>query len=328
MIKIQHTHERLDSYSTFVADRIQKVNEYLKAMSIPTDPVITIKKGGDLEKILKIIGSWTLNDFYGDDSALQNIKSKMLQYSCLKEVESHPRKRYKSDVHKALIFIFIEEGYNEGDFNSIKNELYADVDINTCPYCNRQFTTMVETKDKTYVRGQLDHFYPKDKYPYLALHYYNLVPSCYNCNHGKSDDVKLNLINPYSLTTFDSVTFSVKINNSHVLKMKEFADGVEIEVNSTDKTIANMKDNIYAFHLKDLYNTHKDYVAELYFKRKLRINRVYIEKMMSFLKTNNIRLTASDQKRLITGVYTDEKDYGKRPLSKFCTDIAKQFGLI
>ena len=31
-------------------------------------------------------------------------------------------------------------------------------------------------------KKQIDHFFPKRKYPFLALCYYNLIPSCDICN--------------------------------------------------------------------------------------------------------------------------------------------------
>jgi hypothetical protein len=29
---------------------------------------------------------------------------------------------------------------------------------------------------------EIDHFYPKDKYPFLAVSFFNLIPSCLTCN--------------------------------------------------------------------------------------------------------------------------------------------------
>lgn len=63
----------------------------------------------------------------------------------------------------------------------------------TCPYCNQTYSfTVTETKkgkkkQKTF-RPTLDHFYPKDKYPHLALTLANLVPSCSTCNSTLKGD--------------------------------------------------------------------------------------------------------------------------------------------
>lgn len=56
----------------------------------------------------------------------------------------------------------------------------------TCVYCNADSALIISQKDGGLNNKQalfeLDHFYPKAKYPYLALSFYNHIPSCSNCN--------------------------------------------------------------------------------------------------------------------------------------------------
>lgn len=52
--------------------------------------------------------------------------------------------------------------------------LFASAPYGTCPFC---FHRSVAT---------LDHYLPKAKYPALAITPANLVPSCFDCNKGKS----------------------------------------------------------------------------------------------------------------------------------------------
>ena len=67
--------------------------------------------------------------------------------------------------------------------------------VKVCPYCNRE-----EIHNANYHKtSEFDHFIPKgfkDKYPLFALSYYNLIPSCKNCNHIKLSK-KIPIINPY-----------------------------------------------------------------------------------------------------------------------------------
>jgi hypothetical protein len=51
--------------------------------------------------------------------------------------------------------------------------------INTCLYCNRNHIHYDYGKK---IGTTLDHFYDKATYLYLALSFYNLIPSCYSCN--------------------------------------------------------------------------------------------------------------------------------------------------
>jgi hypothetical protein len=52
-----------------------------------------------------------------------------------------------------------------------------------CPYCHIHGTeTEVQTDDFKGYRPQIDHYYPKSEYPFLALSLGNLIPSCAQCN--------------------------------------------------------------------------------------------------------------------------------------------------
>lgn len=57
------------------------------------------------------------------------------------------------------------------------------IGVKICPYCNRSF---IYTTPKKGTRPQYDHYYPKSKYPYLALSMYNLIPCCPVCNNAKN----------------------------------------------------------------------------------------------------------------------------------------------
>lgn len=48
-------------------------------------------------------------------------------------------------------------------------------------------------------RPQMDHYYPRDLYPYLAVSLYNLVPCCAVCNTAKGplDTMKDPILYPY-----------------------------------------------------------------------------------------------------------------------------------
>ncbi len=58
------------------------------------------------------------------------------------------------------------------------------IGVTTCPYCNRSY---IFTSSKSGTRPQYDHYFPKSKYPYLALSMYNLIPCCSICNGLKHD---------------------------------------------------------------------------------------------------------------------------------------------
>lgn len=67
--------------------------------------------------------------------------------------------------------------------------LQRQLGVKVCPYCNRMYTTTLFGEDK--IRPDFDHFYPKSKYPYLAVSLFNLIPSCSMCNKRKGDKAEV-----------------------------------------------------------------------------------------------------------------------------------------
>lgn len=63
--------------------------------------------------------------------------------------------------------------------------------IRTCVYCNAAFAVGSKENDtvgdKDYkINYTLDHYKPKNKYPYLAVSFFNLYPCCASCNSTKA----------------------------------------------------------------------------------------------------------------------------------------------
>lgn len=105
------------------------------------------------------------------------------------------REQLYASVYKALKDP-MEELYNV--MRDLKqDDVFEKLNIRTCPYCNRQYTFTLKPSQKgdPNTSPEFDHFYPKSDYPTLAICFYNLVPSCHCCNHGKSTK-QLNT-NPY-----------------------------------------------------------------------------------------------------------------------------------
>ncbi|MBS1511053.1 MAG: hypothetical protein JST86_09440 [Bacteroidetes bacterium] len=100
-------------------------------------------------------------------------------------------------------------------------KLAALLGINVCPYCNRNFTFTVRKASDNYARPEFDHFLSKARYPYLALSFYNLIPSCHTCNSNLKHTIEFNFdhyLHPYEHCFDEALRFSV------VLRNKEDAD--------------------------------------------------------------------------------------------------------
>jgi len=225
----------------------------------------------------------------------------------------------KSDRYKLLFYIFVERGYekffSQGN-NEKKYSAYEFVEklgLDTCPYCNRNYTFVVR---KGKLRPEIDHFYPKTIYPYLAVNFFNLIPSCQTCNKTKSNNMNFEWINPYDIQEND-FKFTYIPNNIEftvVKKEKYNFDSFEIELKGN-------KSNKELFKLEELYKQHKDIVQELLIK-KAYYPQSYITEL------SNFGFSEDEIYRYLFSNYNKEEDLHKRPLSKLIRDISQELGLI
>ena len=164
--------------------------------------------------------------------------------------------------------LFVYGMYDNADIFS-KAEHVKQVDIEICPYCGRSYIYYADHPTKsnpnTVVKPEIDHFLPKDQYPYLAMNYYNLIPSCQVCNHapckwthdpiGDTRDKEC-LMHPYEFKD-ERIEFSYKPTTK--LYDKQYIE-VRMNCDSTDldegyKNWLNL-DQFYAKHngiVKNMY---------------------------------------------------------------------------
>lgn len=238
-----------------------------------------------------------------------------------------------SALYECIYKAFSNYGYDSDSFPS--EELMEDLGLTVCPYCNRNFIKTIKVKQNAqgkdiYVKGQLDHFYPRALYPYLAISRYNLVPSCPSCNgaSGKHDeDTKTKgVVNPYTLSDSSGLKFKMSISGKGFANLETCAKAISIDVDYSANPSLAINEDI--FHLKKLYSSHTDYAAEIYFKSILRMPQVYKRVIGKKMIAKGMKYTDDDFRRFLLGVYIKEEEFHKRPLSKFCSDIARQNHLI
>ena len=220
---------------------------------------------------------------------------------------------------------FVEDIFNYETSFSIKTTKYStynlanNLDISTCVYCNRMYTKTVFTPEKL-TRPEFDHWFPKSKYPLLALSFYNLIPSCHICNSSLKGATNLNLndyLHPY---IDDEKIINTEIKFSYYNKsLNTF--GFNMLNNPNSKKGLN---TINAFKIKEIYETHEEEIKEL-----TRIRDVYSESYLQKLSTLYKGIISPEEVyRLAFGVYIEETKFEKRPLSKMKKDILIELGII
>jgi hypothetical protein len=236
-----------------------------------------------------------------------------------------------TNIYKIIYYIFVDKGYeakiSTTTDTSIAYKLVENLGIKTCPYCNRSYISFVKTKKKK-TRPQLDHFYPKAIYPFLACSFYNLIPSCSACNHMKSDDDSYkdekdgNLVHPDNVKDND-FTFSYTFDNLDILKS---IDEKNIRLEDEEKIKITLdrkyeKNNEY-FQLESIYQNHKDIVIELILK-EINYPKSYIEELIK-----NGFGTEEEIYRFIFSNYLENDKLHQRPLSKLTKDIIEELGIL
>ncbi|VTP91816.1 hypothetical protein [Sphingobacterium daejeonense] len=215
-----------------------------------------------------------------------------------------------------------------GWFTDKKNKHYNAYNLSeylnreTCTYCNRAYTSTVVIKanGQCITRPTLDHWYPKSEFPLLAVSFQNLIPSCHSCNSSIKGTVQLNLtdhIHPYVDST-QNEDFQFGYFYSTVLNK------YRIFVKDTPQKSSKSRDTLKAMFIDEIYNTHHAELSEILTIEK-NYSKSYIKKMHLLLGQ---KISKEEVYRLLFGVYYENKEFYKRPLSKFKYDILKQLGML
>jgi len=94
------------------------------------------------------------------------------------------------------------------------------LDSVTCPYCNEKRINIIKLRSnsskavklKAYL--DLDHFYPKVQHPFFALSFFNLIPTCHDCNSRDKGDKLFTIethVHPYNESFDDLYKFRVSL---------------------------------------------------------------------------------------------------------------------
>ncbi|WP_424244240.1 5-methylcytosine-specific restriction endonuclease McrA [Elusimicrobium posterum] len=200
--------------------------------------------------------------------------------------------------------------------------LIEKLDVKTCPYCNRQYTSLIDINNSKF-RPELDHFHNKSTYRYLASSFYNLIPSCAICNHIKK--TKEIGIHPYLENFGDDCRFNISSFKECLIRGNHNRWKLRLKVNTlnNDKKV-KIRKNIEVLGLNHFYKHHKDIASEIAVKAIAYSDDSFKNIIETFPKQ---RLNGHEMKTLVFGFPTEEKELGARPLAKLARDILDQIGV-
>ncbi|WP_323588022.1 hypothetical protein [Aliarcobacter butzleri] len=227
--------------------------------------------------------------------------------------------KYKDKYQNASLTPFFTENFN----------------FRTCFYCNKDFITSFEA-DKEVSTFQLDHFYDKGTYPYLALSFYNLIPSCPTCNSSKIKGSKNTFEHDSNVGKFKNETCIApndeKFDFHQKVKFKLFLEPSckNLHIKSKEDIDITLKEQftdmydkyIEIFKLNERYKAHKDIVFDMIQKAEL-----YPQSRLKELQ-DLTGIPFQQIKKDIFNLIDESEDLSKQPFSKLIVDMSKELGII
>lgn len=203
--------------------------------------------------------------------------------------------------------------------------------INACVYCNEKSIVsgekIVNGKHLIWTRYEVDHFYPKDKYPYLSTSFYNFQPSCGSCNGSKSDQISLFNLYTDDVSQQDVFHFTIGEDDQILQALVNYNPNyLEINLEANNEDLRKNHDDL--FHVESVYqNGHRDdawRIMSLLYSH----NDSYIKSLKSFLRGH---LAASNHDILMKyfleyDYYMDKDKVHEKVLNKLAQDIAEFYG--
>lgn len=203
---------------------------------------------------------------------------------------------------------------------------FKELNIHSCVYCNAQYAIVLEdveedNQKKSIARFQLDHFWPESLYPFLCTTFFNLQPSCANCNlHKSNKEGKFNLythkvedVNPFwfelgDVACVDGLT-GYQLQNMHIRLCSKNAILLK---NHQERFLI---DKIYEHHKREAQETVIRLASNDYFYRK------QLGNSLSALFPDGVE----SPERFYWGHEMDEDRVHERPLNKLVQDIVNNY---
>lgn len=195
---------------------------------------------------------------------------------------------------------------------------YHTETLKYCPYCNADSVYAFQKGDKTKVASALDHFFPKSKYPFLALSLYNLIPVCSRCNAQMKGaaDMK-DVANPFIEDIHRNVVFFPLIDNTSPSLTGQSRIAILHRKGCDPKVI----EFVHRFELESLYSSAFLKDALLCMDRVRCFTPEFKMDLACRIRQHDPRLIDA----LLFGMSLDESDINKTHLGKMTLDIVEQF---
>lgn len=219
--------------------------------------------------------------------------------------------------------LIVDIMHYENDVRPLMIPFIEALGIKACVYCNVQYALTINHSKGMF---ELDHRYPKSKYPFLCTSFFNLQPSCPSCNHEKKTatadfglyTTDATQLKPFHLLTNPQVYFKNRKLDPSQITVHLVASDVT-DLNQVWSAYQHEKD----FNIDDTYREIVDVAEETMWRC-----RAYDNTYKELFRNNFPGLYDKEAlHRFIFGTYA-EGNIHKRPLTKLIRDIESDMQVV
>lgn len=296
------------------------------------------KHGANFPNKLKYIIFLDENKKYSSEKVKKFIMMSYDDVICNPILKEYIDQKSKNSIKNKKENETIKSVFKYENLNRIKDIRYSrdglliSLNVAVCPYCNRQYITKFGTRSS----ADLDHYFPKDKYPLFALSLFNFVPSCQICNSrtkgssflGENGEMPLY---PYKFNYGDNAVFKVSDELDAETLLNIWLGNNKMDLKVVLESNLEESDEIYKqiirskelYKIEEIYQAHKNYVSELLLKKRIYGNGEYIESLRNIFhdNQNDIDLDDAELQSFLYGYNWQNGEDVNRPLSKLTYDI-------
>ena len=229
--------------------------------------------------------------------------------------------------------LFCYKKLQTGNKDWNRHKLLSLIGIEICPYCQRNYISSYEENNDEKTTADLDHFYPKSLYPFLALSLYNFIPSCQICNSRfKGNKDTRDSVYLYE-EGFDELGVKFRTSKeviSEILgeRYSDFYVKIDYENLKNKEDGEKVKNSIENLGLDRVYKkSHNQYIQNLLYNIE-KYPENYLENCVEMFESN------VDKKKQFEEYFKDivKEPYRKRiengePLAKLIKDILEEFNI-
>lgn len=165
-------------------------------------------------------------------------------------------------------------------------KVIEQTDIHICPYCNRSYIGVIESEEGSRsITPDLDHFYPKSRYPFLSVTFSNLIPSCLFCNERAKNDIdfyKTSIYPPSKIFNDIEFDYDIYLNKIFIKNYDKLISKKEYET------------HLDTFLIQETYASHTEVLRNIVTKY-----RKYRKSKMEDIAKHTVGLSKFDIEKVV-----------------------------